>query len=49
MTGPAHDIARQIRSGERSAAAVLDATLARVRERDPSYNCFTAVTESRAR
>ncbi|KRC70018.1 amidase [Achromobacter sp. Root83] len=49
MSGPAHDIARQIRSGERTATAVLDATLARVRERDPRYNCFTAVTESRAR
>ncbi|MCP2517095.1 AtzE family amidohydrolase [Achromobacter mucicolens] len=49
MTGPAHDIARQVRSGERSAVAVLDATLARVRERDPRYNCFTALTESRAR
>ncbi|MEN4918295.1 AtzE family amidohydrolase [Achromobacter spanius] len=49
MSGPAHDIARQVRSGERSAAAVLDATLARMRERDPRYNCFTAITESRAR
>ena len=49
MNGPALDIARQVRNGERSAAAVLDATLARVRERDPRYNCFTAVTESRAR
>jgi len=49
MSGPAQEIARQIRSGERSAAAVLDATLARMRERDPRYNCFTAVTESRAR
>ena len=29
--------------------AVLDATLARIREHDPRYNCFTAVTESRAR
>lgn len=49
MSGPAHDIARQIRSGERSAAAVLDATLARVRQQGARYNCFTAVTESRAR
>lgn len=49
MSGPAHDIARQIRNGERSAASVLDATLARVRERDPRYNCFTALTETRAR
>ena len=49
MSGPAQDIARQIRAGERSAMAVLDATLARVRERDPRYNCFTALTETRAR
>lgn len=49
MSGPAQDIARQVRAGERSAMAVLDATLARVRERDARYNCFTAVTESRAR
>jgi len=49
VSGPAQDIARQIRAGERSAMAVLDATLARVRERDPRYNCFTALTETRAR
>jgi aspartyl-tRNA(Asn)/glutamyl-tRNA(Gln) amidotransferase subunit A len=49
VSGPAQDIARQVRAGERSAMAVLDATLARVRERDPRYNCFTAITESRAR
>ncbi|MDF3856800.1 MULTISPECIES: AtzE family amidohydrolase [Achromobacter] len=49
MSGPAQDIAHQVRSGQRSAMAVLDATLARVRERDPRYNCFTALTEGRAR
>ncbi|WMD20955.1 AtzE family amidohydrolase [Achromobacter seleniivolatilans] len=49
MSGPAHDIARQVRSGERSATAVLEATLARVRERNPGLNCFTAITEARAR
>ena len=49
MSGPATDIARQIASGERSAVAVLDATLARIRERDARYNCFTAITEARAR
>ncbi len=49
MTGPALDIARQVRSGERSAVALLDATLARIRERDPRYNCFTEITEQRAR
>lgn len=49
MSGPATDIARQVASGERSAVAVLDATLARIRERDARYNCFTAITEARAR
>ncbi len=49
MSGAALEIARQVRSGERSAMAVLQATLARVRELDPRYNCFTAVTEARAR
>ena len=49
MSGPAIDIARQVASGERTAVAVLDATLARVRERDPHYNSFTLVTEARAR
>ena len=49
VSGPAQDIAHQVRSGQRSAMAVLDATLARVRERDPRYNCFTALTEGRAR
>lgn len=43
------DIARQVASGERSAVSVLEDTLARVRERDPRYNCFTLVTEARAR
>ena len=43
------EIARQVRSGERSATAVLQATLARVRELDPQYNGFTAVVEARAR
>lgn len=49
MSGPAIDIARQVASGERTAVAVLEATLARVRERDPHYNSFTLVTEARAR
>ena len=42
-------LARQIRDGERSASAVLEATLARIREADPRYHCFTSVTETRAR
>lgn len=49
MSGAALEIARQVRSGERSAVAVLQATLAQVRELGPRYNCFTAVTETRAR
>lgn len=49
MSGPAIDIARQVASGERTAIAVLDATLAGVRARDPHYNSFTLVTETRAR
>lgn len=49
MSGPAIDIARQVASGERTAVAVLDATLAGVRARDPHYNSFTLVTETRAR
>ena len=48
MSGAALEIAKQVRSGERSAVAVLEATLAQVRELDPRYNCFTAVTEARA-
>jgi len=49
VSGPAIDIARQVASGERTAVAVLDATLAGVRARDPHYNSFTLVTETRAR
>lgn len=48
MSAAALEIARQVRSGERSAVTVLHATLARVRELDPQYRCFTAVTEARA-
>ncbi|MGE4438468.1 AtzE family amidohydrolase [Achromobacter sp.] len=43
------DLARQIRNGERSASAVLEATLARIRTADARYNCFTSLTEARAR
>nr|WP_220806157.1 AtzE family amidohydrolase [Achromobacter sp. UMC71] len=43
------EIARQVRSGERSATAVLEAALAQAHELGPRYNCFTAVTEGRAR
>ncbi|MFZ7207721.1 AtzE family amidohydrolase, partial [Bordetella avium] len=41
------DIAGQIRSGQRSAADVLEDCLARVRA--DSSNAFTAITEARAR
>nr|WP_313657521.1 AtzE family amidohydrolase [Achromobacter ruhlandii] len=49
MNGAVLDLARQIRNGERSAGAVLEATLARIRAADARYNCFTAITETRAR
>ncbi|MBB1628893.1 AtzE family amidohydrolase [Achromobacter sp. UMC71] len=49
MSGAALEIARQVRSGERSATAVLEAALAQAHELGPRYNCFTAVTEGRAR
>lgn len=48
MMGAAVDIARQIRSGARSAASVLAETLARIEADDPSLNCFTAKTFERA-
>jgi 1-carboxybiuret hydrolase len=49
VNGAVLDLARQIRTGERSAGAVLEATLARIRAADARYNCFTAITETRAR
>jgi len=49
VSGAALDLARRIRGGEHSAVAVLDATLARIRSADARYNCFTAITEDRAR
>ncbi len=41
--------AAAVRSGELKATEVLDATLARIAERDPAINSFTTVTEGRAR
>jgi len=41
-------IAAAVTSGRSSAAAVVQATLNRIRERDPVLNAFTAVTEQRA-
>jgi len=44
----AADIAAAVASGRRTALRVVEATLARIRERDPMLNSFTAVTEQRA-
>ena len=44
----ASDIAAAVASGRISATQVAEATLARIRERDPVLNSFTAVTEERA-
>lgn len=49
MSATALDIAQQIRSGERSACAVLEETLARISVLNPRYNCFTEITQERAR
>ncbi len=45
---PAADIAAAVASGRSTALRVVEATLARIRERDPVLNSFTAVTEQRA-
>jgi AtzE family amidohydrolase len=42
-------IAGAVARGETSAAAVVDAALARIIERDPALNAFTTVTAERAR
>jgi 1-carboxybiuret hydrolase len=44
----AADIAAAVKSGRSSAMRIVEATLARIRERDPLLNSFTAVTEQRA-
>ena len=44
----AADIAAAVASGRFSAVSVAEATLRRIRERDPVLNSFTAVTEQRA-
>lgn len=43
------DLAAAVRSGERSAASVLDEHLARIAEREPEIHAFNLVTESQAR
>ncbi len=48
MNGAALDIARRIRSGERTAASVLAETRALIEARDRALNCFTATTFERA-
>jgi 1-carboxybiuret hydrolase len=42
------DIAGAVGSGRSSALSVIEATLARIRERDPMLNSFTATVERRA-
>ncbi len=44
----AADITAAVASGRASAVGVIEAALARIRERDPLLNSFTAVTEQRA-
>src|ERR1700722_15588982 len=48
MSSSALEIARRIRSGETSAAAVLEQTRARIEARDGALNCFTARKFERA-
>ncbi len=44
----AADIAAAVSAGRTSATSVIEATLLRIRERDPLLNSFTAVTAERA-
>ena len=46
--GTAAEIAAAVGAGRATAKSVVEATLARIRERDPVLNSFTAVTEQRA-
>ena len=46
--GSAADIAAAVTAGRVSATHIVEATLARIRERDPLLNSFTAVTDHRA-
>src|SRR5271169_6147122 len=43
------EIARAVAVGETSALNVIDDALARIEERNPTLNAFTAVTADRAR
>ena len=44
----ASHLAAEVASGRLSALQVIEGTLARIRDRDPLFNSFTAVTEQRA-
>ncbi|HJY16531.1 MAG TPA: AtzE family amidohydrolase, partial [Xanthobacteraceae bacterium] len=44
----ATDIVAAVASGHSTALSIVEAALARIRERDPVLNSFTAVTEQRA-
>jgi 1-carboxybiuret hydrolase len=44
----AADIAAAVTAGRTRATSVVETALARIRERDPLLNAFTAVTEQRA-
>jgi 1-carboxybiuret hydrolase len=48
VIGSAADITRQIRDGTSSARAILTETAARIEEKNPHLNCFTALTFERA-
>ena len=48
MWSTAADIAAAVAPAARAPSSVVEATLARIRERDPLLNSFTAVTEQRA-
>jgi 1-carboxybiuret hydrolase len=48
MWSTAADLAAAFASGAASAVGIAEATIARIRERDPLLNSFTAITEERA-
>jgi aspartyl-tRNA(Asn)/glutamyl-tRNA(Gln) amidotransferase subunit A len=49
ISASAAEIARAVNAGETSATEVIQLTFLAIRMRDPLLNCFTAVTEERAR
>src|SRR5947208_3157592 len=49
VSASAGEIAEAVRSGDTTAAAVLEMTLAGIQRHDPALNSFTAVTTERAR